>query len=89
MGRDLTYGMTAAEEAVFDKKVEQDLGGHRGLINGRDFRWNTFRYQKPPEAVSEEFNKTFPHAPDSPEWWNKRYCEGCDKLYSMCECADG
>ncbi len=84
--KDRTYSMTAAQEADFDRRVEADLAGHRGLINGRDFRWNTFRYQKSTREIGERFDKTFPNSPDTPEWWG-RYCEGCDKLYSMCICG--
>lgn len=78
--------MNAAQEAAFEQKAEQMLRGHRGLQSGRDFRWNTFRYQKPPREVVEKFDRVFPNAPDGPGFW-KRYCRGCGKLSHFCQCG--
>ena len=86
MTQDRTYGMTAAQEKEFDRKAEQELSGHRGLINGRDFRWNVFRYQRSTREIGERFDETFPHSPDTPGWWDERFCKDCDKRHSMCEC---
>lgn len=66
--------MTKDEEARFEAKAEKMLAGHRGLQDGRDFRWNVYRYR---DEQTEDFKKrwddTFPGSPGSPEWWEKKY----------------
>ena len=77
--------MNAQQEAVFEKKAEQLLRGHRGLQNGRDFRWNTFRFQQRGEEIDRKFDDTFPFAPGSDGWWD-RFCSKCERLKHWCKC---
>lgn len=82
--------ITPAEEAAFERKAERMLAGHRGLQNGRDYRWNVFRWRDSEltcnGSFNEKFDETFPKSPGSPEWWESRYCQDCGKVRSMCEC---
>ena len=77
--------MDAVQEAAFERKAQRELKGHRGLQSGRDFRWNTFRYQKAPGEVIEKYDQAFPNAPDSKKWWG-RFCPGCGLLPCHCKC---
>lgn len=63
------------EEAVFEKKAEQHFKGHRGLQDGRDFRWNVerFRTDVNNDEFDRRFDETFPGAPGSPEWWENKF----------------
>lgn len=65
---------TIAEEAAFEQKAEKMLSGQRELPNGRDFRWNSFRFR---DEWNDEFEKkfydTFPGSPGSKEWWDKKF----------------
>ena len=67
--------MTPHEEAVFEKKAEKMLSGYREFPNGRDFR--CFKERDRTDLNSEEFNETydrvFPCAPGSPEWFERRF----------------
>ena len=66
--------MLASEEAKFERKAEAMLRGHRGLQDGRDFRWNVFRYR---DEQTDDFKKrwedTFPCSPGSKEWFDKKF----------------
>ena len=64
--------MNRSEESKLDREVEKKFSGHRGLQNGRDFRWNVFRYRDDPEDLEDRWNKTFTASPGSPEWWEQR-----------------
>lgn len=57
--------MTPQQEAIFEKKAEQHFKGHRGLQNGRDYRWNIFRWitEEDRQNYRENFDKVFPDAP--------------------------
>jgi len=46
--------MTPQQEATFEKAAERELNGHRGLQNGRDFRWNVFRFRDEDQAFKPE-----------------------------------
>ena len=62
------------EEDAFEAKAEKELAGHRGLQDGRDFRWNCFRYR---DEQTDDFKKrwenTFRCSPGSKEWLDKKY----------------
>jgi hypothetical protein len=64
-----------ATEAAFERKAEKHFRGHRGLLNGRDFRWNTERFRTDVGNATFErnYDRTFPGSPGSPEWWKKRF----------------
>jgi len=57
--------MTPHEEAIFEEKAAKMLRGHRGLIDGRDYRWNVFRWitEKERDSYRENFDEIFPDAP--------------------------
>ena len=57
--------MSRLDEIKFEKKAEQEMKGHRGLKNGRDYRWNIFRYITKDEfdKFRSNFDKVFPNAP--------------------------
>jgi len=61
------------EEAVFEAKAEKHFRGHRGLQNGRDFRWNVFRFRDEDQAFKGRFDDTFPDAPGSEKWFDKKF----------------
>jgi len=65
--------MTPQQEAVFERKSEKMLAGHRGLQNGRDFRWNCFRFRDEDQAFKDRFDDTFPDAPGSEKWFEKKF----------------
>lgn len=77
--------MTPQEEARYTRKMERELAGHRGLQNGRDFRWNVFRFRDEDEGFRGKFDRAFPQSPGSPQWFG-RYCGRCGKLPDFCEC---
>ena len=78
--------ITSAEERVFEEKAERMLAGHRGLQDGRDYRWNCFRFRDETDDFRSRFDQTFSGAPSSPEWYEKRYCSRCSKVHSLCNC---
>ena len=57
--------MTPQQEAVFEQKAERELSGHRGLLNGRDYRWNIFRWitEEDRKNYRKNFDQVFPDAP--------------------------
>lgn len=76
--------MTRLDEARFRRKL--DNLGHRGLQNGRDFRWNVFRYRDENPEFCQRFDRAFPAAPGGPEWFEKRFCPVCGKNRHYCLC---
>jgi hypothetical protein len=65
--------MDAQTEAAFERKAEQHFKGHRGLLPGRDFRWNCFRFRDEDDQFRSRFDRTFPDAPGSPGWWEWKF----------------
>ncbi len=69
--------MTPAEEARFERQVEKEFRSHRELPNGRDFRWNTYRFLDQGgndiDRFRDNFDETFPDAPGSPGWFEKKF----------------
>lgn len=67
--------MTPQEEAVVERKQEAMLRGQRALPPGRDFRCFTERYRL--DVLNDEFDKrfdeTFPGAPGSKEWFDRKF----------------
>ena len=57
--------MTRHEEAVFEAKAERHFRSHRELPRGRDFRWNTFRFNNEADLAHyrHNFDRIFPSAP--------------------------
>lgn len=80
--------MDAHQEAEFERKAEKMLRGQREIPPGRDYRWNTFRFQQSGAEIDRRFDETFPNAPLGPEW-GKRFCPKCDRPLSWCECKRG
>lgn len=66
--------MTPAQEAVVDMRAEQECRSHRGLLPGRDFRWNVerFRTDLNNRDFEDNYDRIFPHSPGSPGWWWKK-----------------
>ena len=80
--------MTPAEEAAFEVKAEKMLAGHRGLQNGRDFRWNVFRFRDEQTGeFKDRWEETFKNSPVSEKSLDSKYCNKCDKLTAWCECV--
>jgi|WetSurMetagenome_2_1015567.scaffolds.fasta_scaffold533235_2 hypothetical protein len=54
-----------ADAAVFEAKAEQYFAGQRELPKGRDFRWNTFRFNTTQdiENYRTNYDRIFPNAP--------------------------
>ena len=55
-----------ARDAALDAKLERaEMGGHRGLKNGRNFLWNVFRHRTKEEmdTYRENMDRVFPNAP--------------------------
>lgn len=77
--------MTPAGERQFEAKAEKEFRGHRGLQNGRDFRWNCFRFRDEDEAFKQRYDIAFPDAPGGKKWFD-RFCPRCGKLPAWCEC---
>ena len=65
--------MTPQQEAAFERKAEKHFQGHRGLIDGRDYRWNCFRFRDEDDEFRSRFDDTFPDAPGSPGWFEKKF----------------
>ncbi len=65
--------MSAHEEAAFEKRAEKHFQGHRGLLPGRDFRWNCFRFRDEDKEFRKKFDDTFPEAPGSEKWWERKF----------------
>lgn len=57
--------MNRLDEIKFEKKVDREMAGHRGLKNGRDYRWNVFRHitAKDRENFRKGYDQVFPNAP--------------------------
>lgn len=54
-----------AEDRNFDRKMEAEFSGHRGLKSGRNFMWNVFRHrsQEDMDNYRDNFDLAFPNAP--------------------------
>ena len=66
--------MYAHEEAAFEKKAEKMLAGHRMPPDGRNIF--AFRMRSLDNSnYRENFDNTFPDAPGSPGWFEKRFAE--------------
>jgi len=64
-----------AEEAAFERKADAHFRGHRGSPLGRDFRSFRYRFDAPtndPDFKSR-FDRTFPDAPGSPNWFQGKF----------------
>jgi hypothetical protein len=81
--------MTRLDEIRLNKRADEEMRGHRGLKNGRDFRWNCYRWRGETEAFRRRFDQTFKGAPGSPEWLSKEFCPVCDRRWAFCECGGG
>ncbi len=62
--------MTPQQEAAFERKAEKYFRSQREIPNGRDFRWNSYRYDnydsldgKPVLRFRDNFDSVFPDAP--------------------------
>lgn len=67
--------MTKVEEAIFEKKAEREFRSHQQSPLGRDFRAFRYRFDHPatdPDFESR-FNETFPGAPGSPTWLDRKF----------------
>lgn len=78
--------MTRLDEAKFNRRVEKEMQSHRGLQNGRDFRWNCFRWRDESSDFQTRFDQTFKGAPGSSEWFETKFCPVCEKRWAYCEC---
>jgi len=65
--------MTREEEARFEAKAEKHFRGQRELPPGRDFRWNVFRFRDEDETFRKRFDQTFPDAPGSEKWFERKF----------------
>ena len=67
--------MTPQEEYKFEKKAARHFRSHQELPLGRD--WRAFRYRFDVPATDHEmqsrFDDTFPGAPLSPGWWDRKF----------------
>ncbi len=67
--------MTPQQEVAFEKSAEKMLAGHRMPPNGRDFR--CFKERQRTDINNADFDSrfdnTFPDAPGSPGWLDKRF----------------
>lgn len=64
--------MTPQQEAAFDRKAEKHFRSHREIPNGRDFRWNNYRFDlvntpagRAIDNFRNNFDSVFPDAPGS------------------------
>ena len=64
--------MTPQEEAVFERKAEKMLAGHRQAPNGRNVFAFKMRYLDN-DSYKSRFDQTFPGAPGSPEWLDRKF----------------
>ena len=62
--------MTPGQEAVFERNANRYFRSHREIPNGRDFRWNSYRYDnyhsqdgRPILRFRNNFDSVFPDAP--------------------------
>ena len=67
--------MNEAQEKIFEAKAERMLAGQRELPAGRDFRCFTERYRLDVNngTFDSRFDNTFPGAPGSKEWFDKKF----------------
>lgn len=49
--------LTAAQEAVLDRRMEEKFRSQRETPNGRNFLWNTFRFKD--ERALENFRRNY------------------------------
>ena len=63
---------TATDEAAFDAKVEKHFRSQRELPLGRDFRWNTYRYEFGVDKVRQNW--------DNIRWNSKQRCPSEDEI---------
>jgi hypothetical protein len=86
-----SHKWSPAEEAAWDRKIEQSFRSQREIPNGRDYRWNTFRYISDGhiKAMRRNFDTVFPKAPGGSEWLDSLFCPVCSKRKAWCKCQDG
>lgn len=77
-----------ADEAFQRKSDKYFETTHPGLRNGRNFLWNTMRFQdgnlgKCPD-FEKRYHETFKGCPGSPEWLDAKFCPVCEKRISVC-----
>ncbi|MBT4876372.1 MAG: hypothetical protein HON48_14345 [Desulfobacula sp.] len=84
----MTMDMTAAQERAFDIKAEKHFRSQREIPKGRDFRWNTFRFEahgkpgeRPIDKINENFDDTFPEAPGSKSWLDRKFGPRDDEYF--------
>lgn len=75
-------GMTAAEEKTFDAKAENHFRRQREIPKGRDYRWDTYRFDqvghrggRPRDRIDQNFHTVFPGSPGSPAWFDKKFAQ--------------
>lgn len=66
--------MDARQEAEFERKAEKMLKGHRLPPPGRDYRcFHERERSDTTEDFRQRFDNTFPDAPGSPQWMEKKF----------------
>ena len=62
--------LTAAQEKQFDRQTEKHFSRQREIPPGRDYRWNTIRFEdygvegdRPKDKYKANFDSIFPNAP--------------------------
>ncbi|MCP3941521.1 MAG: hypothetical protein GY710_08580 [Desulfobacteraceae bacterium] len=80
--------LTAAQERQFDIQTERHFRTQRELPTGRDFRWNTHRFElhgkkgeRPIDKLNKNFDEVFPDAPGTPGWLDRNFGPRDDQYY--------
>lgn len=73
-------------EAEIDRKIEQDLAGHRQAPRGRNAMAFKMRWLDN-HGYRGKFDKTFKGSPSSKEWWDGEFCPDCDRRRTACVCG--
>jgi len=69
-----TRSLTREQDAAFEKQVDKEMRSQRIFPNGRDFRCFSERFRTDTtETFRDKFDKTFPAAPGSPEWFDQKF----------------
>ncbi len=62
--------LTAAQEKQFDRQTEKHFSRQREIPPGRDYRWNTYRFdqygkdgERPADKFKKNFDSIFPNSP--------------------------
>ena len=76
--------ITKQNEAAIDHKIEQSFLSQREVPKGRNFMAWTIRWR---DRLKKNYYQTFKGSPDTPEWWDKRFCPKCDM--GICICNTG